>query len=568
MDPAAAALCYFLVFAAWKGYFPDEEVEKRMRPKEKLMKESYWRHIPFVALCAVFVATRLFFISHTPYEYDSVNYAFGLYHFSIPNTTPHAPGYIFYVFLGKLMLHVIHDPFRMLPVLNCIAGLLAMVFLFRIGGLLYSVRTGYIAAGLFVFNPLVWYCGEVAEIYSIEAALSASLGYLFLKHFCHGRIFPLYWGSLLLGIAGGFRQNVEVFLIPLWLYMVFRTGRRRREQLLCLALLIAATALWAIPTIANCGGLGEYMRLNRETLLFYFKEYSVFYGAPLARNLFMVLKVFCWTMLFMGPMLLASALIAIHLRPLPWRRYGVFFALWILPSLFFFCGVYIAKPGYLLAIIIPVIVITAAAIDAFSRSRVQAAALSIAIAVPGLVYLFSPGVGGNEIPLQLSAGQNKASAAFKRLFRYTINDVKYSDALNDAFVSSLREKTGKQRPALFIFTNFSDWNFRFANYYFPDVEAHEFIFQRNYSFISHTRFAHGRLGECQDISIPIDNRDLFIFLSDASEHGRALNSLGYRKIAVMENVGYYYFPSGSFSTIGFDGPKIFLRENPATCPGP
>jgi hypothetical protein len=80
--------------------------------------------------------------------------------------------------------------------------------------------------------------------------------------------------AVILGIAGGIRQNTIVFLMPLWLFSV--KGVPLRKIISSLALLGLVCILWFVPMVWMSGGWNVYREAFRELWLFNTGHVSVF----------------------------------------------------------------------------------------------------------------------------------------------------------------------------------------------------------------------------------------------------------------------------------------------------
>jgi hypothetical protein len=511
-------------------------------------------------------------MTRTPYEWDSVNYALALDHFSIPDGQPHAPGYLFYVLAGKLLHLFIQNPITALNVLNLVLGVVALTACYRCAKLLSSRRAGIMAAFLFTASPLAWFYGEVAEIYSADAAVSALLGYLFFRYTRDRREISLFRATLALGLSGGFRASTQFFFVPAWLFLLTRVGDHRKKTVIGMhgLLFCLASALWMAPTFSNAGGLFAYLEVSRQTLGPFLSANSLFYGAPPAAHLKMILKLIAWSAIYLGPALFISSLVMLKTRPELFKHRDVQLVwFWFLPAFLFFALIYIAKPGYLLFALPPVIIAAAVLLDAFFRSRRAAALFTAIIAMPGLLYLFSTGVGAREMEYQLQKEGGFAKNAFKRLFRYTLNDLRYADRRNHHYPEQIRAVLKGDRNAVFIFTSYADWNFRFANYYFPDIEAHFFLITPDLRVTAHEHYVFEKLFTIDNPEIQVEGKQVLWFVSPLSHHGRLLASQNIARAGTAQDMdGFYYIPAGKIRRIVFEGQRITFTplEGPLPIP--
>lgn len=520
--------------------------------------EQAKKNLPFLVLAAFFLVSRAFFLSHTPYEWDSVNYARALTNFSIPDDQPHPPGSILYVYLGRAVKLLVGDDLKSLLFMNFIFGLAALIACYRLGRIMGGTRrAGALTAFFFTFNPFTWFYGEVAEIYIVEACLSALAGYLMYRFTRDKEEADFLRATILLGLAGGFRMNAEVFLFPLWLVLLLRYRIRQPflNPVKFLFLLAAVSALWFVPTLVHCNGLAEYSRLSNRTVRSFFEVSSVFYGAPVSAHARMMMKFAAWSAIGAG-MLLAGAALLVRVRPssVPDRKLLGFLAIWAAPALLFYGLVYIAKPGYLLFLFPPLFSLIAVMADRAFPAGPRAWIFAGLLCIPGMLYLFSPGVCGNEIPSQLTPGKS-----FKRLFRYTLSDVRYGDRRNHAFHGFLGKELLEAKQPVFIFSSFPTWNFRFANHYFPQVESHLLIVSELGVMGEHAQFQYGRIFLARGAAVEILDRDAYLFIHPVSRWGGSLEAQQVRRVGPSDDVCCYYLPAGSGDSIEFSGDSVSIH---------
>src|SRR5437588_11598128 len=120
-------------------------------------------------LTAGVLITRLPFISHMLYEFDSIDFAVATFRFSLEQVTPHFPGYILHVLFAKFLLLFLSDVNLAFVWISILLSIGSVLFLWRAAAALRGERVGVIAAVLWLFTPLLWFYGEVATSYMYEA---------------------------------------------------------------------------------------------------------------------------------------------------------------------------------------------------------------------------------------------------------------------------------------------------------------------------------------------------------------------------------------------------------------
>lgn len=226
---------------------------------------SFWRqrHLWFlIGFFLLGVLTRIPFRGQVLYHWDSVNFALALERFDVRLHQPHPPGYIVYVLLGRLVHHLVGDPNAAYVWLSVLFSGLTVAAVFALGWEMFGMDAG-IAAGLFTLtSPAVWFYGEVALTYILEAFFVTAIALAAHRTLRGGDGGRSVWVmTALLGIGGGIRQTTLVLLLPLWLLSLTRVSWRMR--LGAAALLVGLVAAWLVPTIAFSGGLQEYLDAAR-----------------------------------------------------------------------------------------------------------------------------------------------------------------------------------------------------------------------------------------------------------------------------------------------------------------
>ena len=123
------------------------------------------------------IITRIPFTSQFLYEWDSVNYALAFENYDIQQQQPHPPGYLLYVALGKAVNYIFNDPNTSMILLSIIFSALSVILVYFMAKEIFSRKIGIISALLLIFNPIIWFYGEIASIYIFEAFFGILIAY-------------------------------------------------------------------------------------------------------------------------------------------------------------------------------------------------------------------------------------------------------------------------------------------------------------------------------------------------------------------------------------------------------
>jgi 4-amino-4-deoxy-L-arabinose transferase-like glycosyltransferase len=220
------------------------------------------------------------------------------------------------------------------------------------------------AALLLLSSPLLWFHGEVALSYMIEAVFVTLVAFLCYRHLT-GQDDRIWLSALMLGIAGGFRQNTMVFLLPLWAVSAWRF--RWRRAISAGIVLALSCAAWLLPMMALTGGAERYWEAVGAASQGIAEESSLLDGKQMAIN-GARLVMFTWYALPAGvvPLVLGAGRWARthlgHWRSWPRDPRGQLFFWWIAPSLVFYFFIHIRQQGHSFTFMSAVLLLTAAAI--------------------------------------------------------------------------------------------------------------------------------------------------------------------------------------------------------------
>lgn len=335
---------------------------------------------------AATLLTRAPLVTRHLWDHDSVQLALAVERFDLAAHQPHPPGYPLYVALLKVLDLLGVEPLGgmlTLSVLAAMGGAAAMATLAHrlAGGGELGERTALVASALYVFNPLLWFYGELPLVYAVEGGLTVAVAWAVAGMSDSRSRFLL--ACILLAVAGGLRPSTLVLLSPLLLWGVVTSWRRRRLTPGLLAAGAASGAAvvlaWLVPLAVVAGGLAAYRRISGAHFGALLPQTSVLHGAGLdavGHNVFVVVK---WALQGLVPgvlallvlWMLAPGAVLPGLRRLASR--AGFLIAWALPPMAFFALFHITKAGYTLvhlpALLTALAVVVAPALDVSAAPR-------------------------------------------------------------------------------------------------------------------------------------------------------------------------------------------------------
>lgn len=310
-------------------------------------------------LALLVLLTRLPFVSQLLYHWDSAQFGLALENYNVAIHQPHPPGYILYVGLAKLIHWWLPDANLVYVIISIGFSIGAVLALYLLGRSMFSRPAGGLAAVLFVFSPLFWGYGEVACAYTAETFFSVLVAYLAWLAWVRARsapfikvFLPITWQQVLLtvilGLAGGFRQGLVVFLLPLWLLVLWPAGWR--AVLGCGLILIVTCLAWFLPQAYLSGGQGAYLgeSLNQWTQIIWAFSFFNYGYEGLKLNLLIFISYTLFALGFALALFIGLGWLGIRQGRSFSRQRAWFLVLWVLPAIIFYLLIHMRQPGYVL----------------------------------------------------------------------------------------------------------------------------------------------------------------------------------------------------------------------------
>lgn len=434
------------------------------------LRESILNGWFLVGGALVIVATRWFLKSHYLFHWDSVQFTLALQDFNAVQHQPHPPGYIIYVYLGKFFNLFFPDPNVAFIALGILASVVGLVLVFALAREAFSRSVAYIAALFYIFNPLVWFHGLVAEVYIVEMALI--LGFVFLAHryYRQSGWIDLVGMVAMLGILGGTRQSAEVVMLPLLIWVLWQKRVSLKQWLMVALGLMVVNLAWFIPILWMSGGWREYFlalgTLTEATIVY---EYVHDKWNALLNNLsamIAVLKQAFWAglLILMGA---ALPFIAEESR----GKYKInipafwFWCVAIAPSILIMPVILMRNPGYVLSVTSLLIILAAAAV-VFLGQVVGKWHRRLA----GPVW-----VGLAMVVLTMQVG-NFFTLKFSSLYYLSasLDSVQTVDEYASDIMQSLQKEFDPATSAIWIPGDYVFFGVRHFQYYLPEFEIYSF----------------------------------------------------------------------------------------------
>lgn len=244
-------------------------------------------HRVLAALALVFALAHVPFLAPSLEDIDSVNFALGVRDFDVASHRPHPPGYPVYIALGKTAAAIVGVTSASAPsmieakalsVLSLLAGLCAIVALYKVFASLGDALSAIAATALTVCCPLFWYMAvrPMSDLPGLAAALASQACLLAAwRHQRPGadgdrRLAPaamaasgrmIVAGAFIAALAIGVRSQTMWLTLPLLVVVLFdRIGRGVAGALIGVTVMLFTGGLvWGLPLLVASGGPQAYL---------------------------------------------------------------------------------------------------------------------------------------------------------------------------------------------------------------------------------------------------------------------------------------------------------------------
>jgi hypothetical protein len=202
------------------------------RPLTEWERRVLWGTSLLVAL------TRIYAMARSPWDWDEIQFAFGVHDYEVAAHHPHPPGFPVFIGVAKIVRLFAPSDFRALQFVSFVAAcsLFPLAFLLA-RELRFRFATSFMAALLFVFFPTIWFYGGTAFSDISGVAMSLAAAWLLLRGRWSPRSFVA--GAIVLGIAIGIRtQTVLVGAVPFLATAAYEVRRRWTRVIAAICIVI------------------------------------------------------------------------------------------------------------------------------------------------------------------------------------------------------------------------------------------------------------------------------------------------------------------------------------------
>jgi len=425
-------------------------------------------------------ASRFPLMPERLYSFDSVNLALSLDDFDPSRSQPQPPGYPLFVLEARLVHLFLGSPEQTFAFLEILISGLAVGMLYLLGKRMFCPWAGMTAAALLFANPAFWYYSLTSPLRLHLALVSALVAYCCWRA-CSGEKRYFLLASLALGLGGGFRPELLMFLFPLWAWTAWKCREARLLLKGCSLLAVAVTSWVGFLALASGMG-GRILPSFSEYVFAQTQDTSMLLDASASWRR-TAGRAVIWTALGTVPWFWTL--------PLAWKARGSwpdwagrvgFLAVWFLPGFLFHFFVHIGDPDHALTTIAPLCVLGGACLVATERRlswkwvpELKERGLLIWIALLGNMFLF---FGQFSIPQRNADAEFRGSLSLSDAVRIGIYESSYArfrwiEQMADLGLEGIEKlRSSTERPVLVLWARDGEPVWRKICYYLPSQRVY------------------------------------------------------------------------------------------------
>ncbi len=226
--------------------------------KEKILKYKYL-FIILALLISVFIRIP-FFPDNIKFNNDAELYSENIEKSFFDGTYDvQVPGYVSYIYFGRIINYFINDPLRTQHLINIILIFFITLFFYKLLIFLeFKKYEAFIYTIIFSFNNIIFIGSLTGGNRLFLVICSVILIFISLKIINSDKKEFILLFSFFFAFFIGFRQDISVYFLPLYIYLFYKI--KDFKFIIYSILIFTIVCLsWFIPLIFEYGGLKSYI---------------------------------------------------------------------------------------------------------------------------------------------------------------------------------------------------------------------------------------------------------------------------------------------------------------------
>jgi len=208
-------------------------------------------------LGAIALISRLPFLEKFQSFWDGPQYSIGIIRYSFMQQTPAAPGYPFFIGLGKFFYFFLHDPHTAIVSVSVFASIIGAITLYLVGLKMFDRSVGIAAATIFLTGSTFYFFSIAPHMYDLLIITTPLLAYSVYRIFVQKKQEGLFLG-LIIGIYFGLRPQ-DIIQIGL-LFLLGFFSLTFKEKIKASIIFVIVTLCWFIPVVHTVGFTGYFVQ--------------------------------------------------------------------------------------------------------------------------------------------------------------------------------------------------------------------------------------------------------------------------------------------------------------------
>lgn len=200
------------------------------------------------------LASRIPLVEKFHSFWDGPQYAIGILQYSFTQHTPAAPGYPYFIGLGKFFNLFFNDPHTSIVAVSVFASVIGAITLFIVGLKMFNRFVGFAASMIFLTGSTFYFFSIAPHAYDLLITTTTLLAYSVYRIFVQKKQEGLFLG-LVIGICMGLRPQ-EIMQLGI-LFLLGFLALKNKEKIKTLIISVIVTLTWFIP-VTNAVGLRNY----------------------------------------------------------------------------------------------------------------------------------------------------------------------------------------------------------------------------------------------------------------------------------------------------------------------